>query len=156
VFQETTTWDLRDMHPAPSTGFNLYILFLLVACIVAGTKLLRAWWVVPPFRGSRQANNPAYAESLEAASVSLKHWMGCIFLVWGFYVSVHLYDVCSGFFMTKTIGNSAILFAIRGFASGFAMTFLVALFLFVVRWHLVRRAERLGCGRRSGNPKANK
>jgi len=146
MFQETTTWDLRNMHPAPSAGMKLYMLFLLVACVIAGAKLLKAWRGALPFRSWRQANNPAYVESLAAASISLRHWMGCTFLVWGFYFASHLYNVCSGLQASRTVGNSAILFVIQEFATGLAMTILVVLFLFLVRWHLVKRIERLRPG----------
>jgi hypothetical protein len=146
MFQETTTWDLRDMPPSPSTGMKLYMLFLLVACVVAGAKLLTAWRGAPPFRSARQANNPTYVASLQAASLSLKHWMGCIFLVWGIYASVHFYDACAGLLLQKTVGGSAIFFVVQDFAAALNMTLLVALGLFLVRWYLVRRIERLRPG----------
>ncbi len=146
MFQETTTWDLRDMHPAPSAGFNFYVLFLFVACVVAGAKLLKAWRVARPFRSARQADNPAYLESLNAASISLKHWIGCIFLVWGLYASMHLYEVCSGLYVSKSVGNSAILLVIQDFSTGFTMTCMVALFLFLVRWHMVKRVQKYCAG----------
>src|SRR5579864_6953357 len=124
MFQETTTWDLRDMHPAPSAGMKLYMLFLLVACVIAGAKLLRAWRGAPPFRSARQANNPTYVDGLRTASISLKHWIGCIFLVWGIYASVHFYDACAGLLLQKTVGSSAIYFVAQDFAVTSTMTLL--------------------------------
>lgn len=154
MLQETTTWDLRDVHPSPSAGMKLYMLFLLVACVIAGAKLLKAWRGAPPFRSTRQANNPTYVDSLRAANISLKLWIGCIFLVWGVYASVHFYDVCAGLLLQKTVGGSAIFFVVQDFAAALTMTLLVALYLFLVRWYLVKRAERLRSGPLdSGNTK---
>jgi hypothetical protein len=144
MFQDTAvTWDLRDMHPAPSAGMKLYMLFLLVACVIAGAKLLNAWRAAPPFRSARQANNPTYVDSLQAASISLKHWIGCIFLVGGVYASIHFYDACAGLLLQKTVGGSAIFFVVQDFAAALTMTLLVALYLFLVRWYLVKRIQRL-------------
>ena len=143
MFQETITWDL---HPEPSIGFNLYILFLLVACVVASAKLIKAWRGAGLFRSPHQIHNPAYVQNLDAASISLKHWIGCTFLVWGCYFTSHLYNVCSGLQASRTIGTQTILFVIQDFAAGLAMTFLAVLFLFVVRWYVVKRVERLRAG----------
>jgi hypothetical protein len=149
MFQETITWDLRNMHAAPSAGMKLYMLFLLVACVVAGAKLLKAWRGAPPFRSERQANNPTYVDGLSAASISLKHWIGCIFLVWGIYASIHFYDACAGLLLKKTVGGSAIFFVVQDFAGALNMTLLVALYLFLVRWYLVKRIGRLRIGAES-------
>jgi hypothetical protein len=149
MFQETITWDLRNMHPAPSAGMKLYMLFLLVACAVAGAKPLKAWRGAPPFRSARQANNPAYVDSLQAASISLKHWIGCIFLVWGIYASIHFYDACAGLLLQKTVGGLAIFLVVQDFAGALNMTLLVALYLFLVRWYLVKRIGRLRPGKMS-------
>ena len=133
MFQETITWDL---HPEPSTGFNLYVLFLLVSCVVASAKLIKAWRGARLLPSRHQIHDHAYVQNLDAASNSLKHWIGCTFLVCGYYLTSHLYYVCFGLQASKNIGNQTILLVIQDSAVCLAMTFLAVLFLFVVRWVL--------------------
>ena len=143
MFQETTTWDLRYTYPALSDGLRVYTLFLFSVGFVYLVKLTRVWRNALPFRLSRQKGNLAYVRYLEDASSSLNHWMGLIKLVWGIYASTHLYNVCAGLQMSKVVGNPTILFILQDFSTGLSMTLLVILFLFLVRWHLLRRVQIL-------------
>jgi len=143
VLQESTTWDPRHIFRDPSTSFKTYVLFLLVVCVVASIKLIRVWHGAPPFRLSRQANSPSYPQLLQASSASLKQWISFTFLGWGIFASMSLYDVCDRLLDEKRIGSFVILFVIEDFSSAFSMALLVVLFLFLARWHMLRRIEHL-------------
>jgi len=54
-----------------------------------------------------------------------------------------LYDVCDRLLDEKRIGSFVILFVIEDFSSAFSMALLVVLFLFLARWHMLRRIEHL-------------
>ena len=143
MLQESATWDLRRMTREPSTGMMIYVLFLFLVCIVTSVKLVRVWRAAPPFRLSRQASSPAYLELLETSSSSLKQWIGSTFLGWGIVASISLTEVCSRLLDDKRIGSSVILFVIQDFSTALTMALLVVLFLFLVRWHMLKRIEHL-------------
>lgn len=143
MFQEPVTWDLRSLTRRPSTSMQIYILFLFLVCIVTSVKLVRVWRAAPPFRLSRQAGSPTYLELLETSSSSLKQWIGSTFLGWGIFASISLTDVCSRLLDYKTIGSSLIPFTIQDFSTALTMALLAVLFLFVVRWHMLKRIEHL-------------
>jgi len=143
MLQESVGWDPRYMTREPSTSLKIYMLFLFVACFVVAIKLIRIWRAAPPFRLSRQAGNPTYLQSLQASSTSLKQWIGCTFLGWGILFSISLHKVCDRLLDDESMGRFAILFAIQDFATTLTMALLVAVFLFLVRWHMLDRMERL-------------
>jgi hypothetical protein len=143
MLQETVTFDLRHMSREPSTSTELYILFLLAVSIVGSVKLIRVWRAAPPFKLSRQANSPTYLQLLATARTSLKHWIALTFLGWGLFASVNLSDVCNRLFDENTIRRFVILFVIQDFSTTLTMALLVMTFLFLVRWHIVKRIEHL-------------
>ena len=143
MVQESITWDLRHMTRTPSTIMEIYMLFLFLACIVTSVKLVRIWRAAPPFRPPRHAGSPAYLELLETSSSSLKQWFGSTFLAWGIFASITLTDVCSRLLDDKRIGSSLLLFIIPDFSTTLTMALLVALFLFLVRWHMLKRIDRI-------------
>ncbi len=131
------------MTREPSTSMMIYVLFLFLVCIVTSVKLVRVWRPALPFRLSRQASSPAYLQSLESSSSSLKQWIGSAFLAWGIFASISLTDACNRLLANKTIGNFVILFVIQDFSMTLTMALLVVLFLFLVRWHMLKRIERI-------------
>jgi hypothetical protein len=122
---------------------EIYMLFLFLACIVTCVKLFRIWRAAPPFRLHRRARSPAYLELLESSSSSLKQWLGSTFLAWGIFASITLTNVCSRLLDDKRIGSSLLLFIIPDFSTTLTMALLVALFLFLVRWHMLKRIEHV-------------
>jgi len=80
---------------------------------------------------------------LEASRTRLKQWIFCTFLAWGILTSTSLYGVCSRLLGEKRIGSGEYLFVLEDHAAALTMTLLVALFAFLVRWHLVTRIEDL-------------
>jgi hypothetical protein len=143
MLQESTTWDPRYIIREPSTSLKVYMLFLFVVCVFASVKLLRAWRPAPPFMLSRKAGSPDYLQLLDNSSASLKQWIGASFIGWGIFASASVYDVCNRLFDSKQIGSFVILFVIQDFSTSLMMELLVVLFLFLLRWHMLKRIERL-------------
>ena len=141
--QESVTFDYGNLIREPSTGFKLYVLFLLVVRVMMRIKLIRIWLAVPPFRGSPKANSPQYVHLLRSSSTSLKQWIGCVFLSYGILFSTRLYNVSKDVLNDNRAGGAA-LFVIEDYAVGLSMALLVVSFAFLARWHLLRRIERLG------------
>src|SRR5215469_523149 len=139
MLQETSTWDLRSLSPPFLPGGGLYLLFLFAACLSATAKLVKLWRAAPPFRLERQEKNPAYLQMLEVTSGSLRQWTICTFLAWGLLASVGLYDFCNRLLGENAVRRFEILFAIEGFSTALTMALLMMLFLFLLRWHILRR-----------------
>lgn len=141
MLQEAVTFDLRHMNHEPSTSTEIYILFLFAVSIVGSVKLVRIWRAAPPFKLSRQSDSPPYLQLLATARTSLKHWIALTFLGWGLFASVNLFDVCNRLFDENKIRRPDILFVIQDFSTTLTMALLVIIFLFLARWHIVRRIE---------------
>jgi hypothetical protein len=141
--QESLIFDYQHLIREPSTSFKLYVLFLLASCVVTGTKLIRVWRAAPPFRLSRRANSPEYLELLRRSRRSLKQWIGLIFLSYGILFSTSLYDVCNRLLGDNRWGSEAILLVVEDYATGLNMALWVVVFVFLARWHMLKRIERL-------------
>jgi hypothetical protein len=143
MLQESVGWDPQHLIREPSTSFKVYVLFLMVVCGATSIKLIRIWRAAPPFRPSRRVNDPNYLKLLRTSCRSLSHWIGCTFLGWGILAATTLYDFCNGMMMEKTTERAVILFMLRDFSTALSMALWVALFVFMVRWHVTARIERL-------------
>jgi hypothetical protein len=139
----TVTFDIRDLTPESWLGFKVYVLFLLVALIMTSVKLLRIWRTAPPFKLSRQSNNIAYLKLLETSSGSISRWLGCSLLAWGLLASISVTTFCNNCLTATQVGRTVMLFAVREFSVNLSAALLVALFLFLARWHILARIERL-------------
>ena len=66
-----------------------------------------------------------------------------MFLGWGILSFTALYDFCNGMLNEKVTGRMVILLEIRELSTSLAMALWVVLFVFLVRWHVSNRIERL-------------
>jgi hypothetical protein len=137
MIQESVSWDSQNLIREPSIRFQVYLLFLIVVCGTTIMKLARIWWTAPPFSSSRRASDPVYLKLLRTSSRSLSQWIGCTFLAWGILVSTTLYELSSGMMNEKVTGRLIILLEIRDFSTALCM----ALFVFLVRWHVLARID---------------
>jgi hypothetical protein len=137
-------WDLMQMGRAHSTSLKLYSVFLFIVWIVAFIKLIRIWRQAWPFRLSRQTDNPAYLKLLLGSSSGLLQWTLVTFLGWGIYMSTNLSEACVELSSRRVIGSGIILDLIQDYAGILAVTLVTALVLFLIRWYMLKRIERLG------------
>lgn len=141
--QELVGIDYQNLIREPTTSFKLYILSLLIVCIVTCTKLIRIWVAVPPFTGSSKASSPEYIALLRRSSRSLKQWIGCVLLSYALLFSTSLYGVCRDVLNDNRAGCAVLLLVIEDYAGALSMALVVISMVFLARWHLVRRIERL-------------
>jgi hypothetical protein len=127
----------------PSISMNVYMLFLFIVGVVTCRKLIRIWKIALPFRPQRSVNIPDYLQLLKTSTSSLTQWISLTFLCWGIFAAESLYRVCDKLLDEETIRRLAVLFIVEDFSAAFTMTLLVALFVFVVRWHVLKRIENL-------------
>jgi hypothetical protein len=125
------------MEREPSTILKLCLLFLFVVWVVASVKLIRIWRPALPFRLNRQANSPAYLRILQTSSSSIQVWTRCTPLVWAIFMSATFYDSCINLSNQRVIGTRTVLYLIPDQAMALELALTTALFLFLIRWHVL-------------------
>jgi hypothetical protein len=142
-----TSWDFNTMTGthAPSGATQLYMLFLLAACVVGGVKLLDAWRTAARLRKDSPTEQPEYFRILLTHITSLKRWIQLTILTWGFCLCVNVVrDLTRLGLNFREIQNSfALLTALRDYLAFSTMAMFVVTFLYLVRWDLLNRVERL-------------
>ncbi|MGB7844383.1 MAG: hypothetical protein WBL63_02120 [Candidatus Acidiferrum sp.] len=123
-----------------SVGERLHMLLLLVVFIVAIAKLIRTWRIAPS--SLLVAENAKQLKHLQTVATSLKQWIYFTFLAWGFLASCQLFRESSGLSMGRHHDSLAILIALQGLFVELELTFLVVIFVFLVRWRVLRRIEK--------------
>jgi hypothetical protein len=140
--QTSATWDPRYIDAPLPASAKILILYLLIVCVAASVKLIKTWIPAIPFRLSARRNDQAYVGQLENSRDSLKQWMLLTLLLWGILTSIRIAEACQGLLMTKVIGT-AILYVFQDIAESLTKTLSVLMFIFLVRWHILRRIEFL-------------
>lgn len=143
MLQESTTWDLHRMIREPSISIDVYMLFLFTIGVITSRKLIRIWKIALPFRPPDSVDVPNYLQILKTSTSSLTQWINLTFLCWGIFAAESLYKVCDRLLDENRIGKLVVLFIIEDFSAAFTMTLLVVLFVFVARWHVLKRIENL-------------
>jgi hypothetical protein len=147
IMQDTvTSWDLNSVTEthAPSGATKLYILFLLVACVLGGLKLIDAWRKSARLKAKMPSAQPEYFEILLVHSTSLKRWIQLTVLTWGFCLCVNLAtDLTRVRLNFREIQNQfALLTTLREYLAFSTMAMFVVTFLYLVQWYLLTRLER--------------
>ncbi len=143
MLQGQTTWSYTRIYDHPSPELQLYLLFLLVASVVGIVKLLIVWWVAPPFRLSRVKGRPGYLEKLTATAASLQRWIGATFFSWALLVSFNVVKVGQLILNQREPWGASILIVIMDYSESLDRALLVALLLYLIRWHILKRIEYL-------------
>lgn len=143
MLHQTATFNLRGMIDGSSTKSEIYTFFFLAVFIVTAAKVIRVWWIAPPFRLSRQTSNPALLVTLENSIHSLKRWSECAFLGWGMLTALTITDLCSRLFYERSKGWPVIVSGVRELSVALTMAMLIMLFSLLARWHMLKRVEFL-------------
>lgn len=130
-------------YSRPSIGAELYLLFLLVVCGVAIHTLMKIWRGALPFRLTLKPADLNYLRLVREASWSLGQWIGCIFLAFGILVSTSLTRDCYRIIDQKEFRTMPFLLILSDFSKLSSVTLFVVFFIFLIRWHVIRRGHRL-------------
>ncbi|HKM83973.1 MAG TPA: hypothetical protein VJY15_23825 [Candidatus Acidoferrum sp.] len=141
--ESTTSWDLRAMVEI-SPAERLYMLFLLLVFIVGLVELIRTWRLIPSSKVAPDTQSAARIKQLRNAATKLKQWIYITFLACGFFTSYELYHVSDRLLTERIHSGFVELWSFQGLFVLLEMTFLVAIFVFLVRWHIVKRIAKLG------------
>jgi hypothetical protein len=126
----------------PSTGFKFYVFFLLVTCIIATARFVKIWRLARPFN-IPQENAKIALDKLRLTVSSFLGWIVLTILAWGILTSFTLVKICYQLMDERVASRAAILFVIIDFATALNMALLVVLILYLARWYLLKRIERL-------------
>jgi hypothetical protein len=138
-----TGWDYRRIIQEPSAGYRLFVLFLLLTGVVAIAKLVKTWRGAPPFRLSARKDSLSYLQELQATAVSLGQWIGFTLLGSGIFASVSFVDVCHRLLDEQVLGLATLVIVLGDYSFALSMVLFAVLFLYLVRWHVLRRIEYL-------------
>jgi hypothetical protein len=138
-----TTWDLRSLPHEPSSSEKLFAFFFLTVAIVGVVKLIKIWRGAPPFRLSRQTGNVSYVRQLETRARSLGHWMRLTVLICAFFACLDFYHGSEELVFSRKITEVDVIYLLLGPFHIFALGLSLIVWLFLIRWHLVKRLEHL-------------
>ncbi|MGB2679286.1 MAG: hypothetical protein WAN12_19565 [Candidatus Acidiferrum sp.] len=141
--ESTTSWDIHAMPVGLSPAERLYVLFLLVVFVVALVELIRTWRSALSSKLSLPTESATHLKQLRNAATKLKQWIYITLLVCGFFTSYELYHVSDRLLTERIRSGYVELWSFQGLFVLLEMTFLVATFVFLVRWHIVKRIAKL-------------
>lgn len=127
----------------PTTSEKLFALFLIVVLLVAAIRLVRLWVSAPPFWLRRQEENPNYLRILERWRLSIKQWISLTALCWALVFSYEVANFSIYAAESKSTGAASLLLAIWRLGTLMELTAFALLFLFLVQWHMLNRAQQL-------------
>jgi hypothetical protein len=140
--EPTTSWDLRYVPVETSSTERLYMLLLFIVFIVGIVELVRTWRIVPSPKISLSTESATLVKRLQTAATRLKQWIYLTFLTCGFLTSYELSRESKRLLSERIHDGPAELVYLRGFFALLGMTFIVAIFVFLVQWRIIRRIAR--------------
>lgn len=142
LFHQDVGWDLTvDAHP--SLALQLYRLFVLISLVVGVASICRSWILVPPFRHVPTEIAYRAATTFRRQAVSIRRWMILNVLGWGAITVTELIDLFRGMWVSRTVGMQVIAVGLEDVLRPSGVLFLTLIVLYVLRWHILWRAERL-------------
>lgn len=137
-------WHLSKMWVEPIFAVKLYVLFVLLSLLVALVQLLRSWILAPPFRRTLTDSAQRPVPVFRRQALSLLRWMVLNALVWAGVTVAGLSSLFRGTWSSRPVQMQffalGLLEEVLRPAALFCLTLIV---LYVVRWHILWRAERL-------------
>ena len=137
-------WQPVYIWVEPILAVKLYVLFVFVSLLVALVQLLRNWFLVPPLRSALTDSAQRAVPVFRRQALSLLRWMGLNVLVWAGVTVAGLISLFRGTWSSRPV-------QMQFFALGLleealqpaALSCLTLIVLYVARWHILWRAERL-------------
>jgi hypothetical protein len=147
LFQEPGAigWQLDQMWVEPILAVKLYVLFVLVSLAVAITQLARNWIFLFPFRHMQPESARRAAVVFPRQALSLRRWMILNILAWATVTVAGLINLFRGVWVSRTVGTQVTALGLEQVLQPSDLFLLTLIILYVVRWHILWRAERLDC-----------
>jgi hypothetical protein len=137
IQEPATSWDYREVPIQYSSAEKLFLLYLLVLFLVALFKLIR---IRKLFRGSipLKATDSVVLSEMQNTAASIKHWIHLTLLVFSLVISFGFHQLDYSLIVQNNPTFPMLLIFIRGLFPEMELTFLVLIFVFLVRWYIVR------------------
>ena len=146
LFQEpgTVGWQLDQMWVEPILVVKLYVFLALVSIAVAAAYIVRDLLL---FRSSGRAQTEVSHRAkavFRRQAVSLRRWMILNILAWGAMTVAGLIELLRGTWVSRTVAMQLV--ATVEVLRPSELFFLTLIILYVARWHILWRGERLERG----------
>ncbi len=134
--QVTLNWD--SIWIEPSLTMKLYVLFVLASFVVAAIHFIKSW---KDFRAS--SGEGVRNVSLKRRASSLSRWIWLNALVWGIVTAIEIVSSLNRLILLRTFGPVLILSSLANLFVLLILSLWAILALYLVRWHILRRIERI-------------
>jgi hypothetical protein len=141
---ETMGWQPDQMWVQPILAVKLYVLFVLVSVAVALTQLARNWIFLFPRRNVHPESARRAAVMFPRQAVTLQRWMILNILAWAAATVALLMNLFRGVWAARTVRMQVMALGMEQVLQPSGLFFFTMIILYLVRWHILWRAERLG------------
>lgn len=141
--QPSVQWDYATTVGGGSLLVDLYVLLALVSVVVALVHILGNWILVPPLRRVPEDFGQRAAPVFRRQALSLRRWMFLNLLACAGVTLAQLRNELGGFAAQQTTALPVVAEVLRSLLQPGVLLWCTLMLLFVVRWHILWRAERL-------------
>ncbi len=132
------------MWREPILAVKLYFLLVLASLVVAVAHVARNWVLLPPFKHvERRISRRRTAAVFRRQALALRRWVILNVLGWVAVTLAGLLNLLRGLSLSRTVGLPVMAFALEDLLEPSVLFLWALIILYVVRWHILWRAERL-------------
>lgn len=147
LFQETSV-EWQPMWREPILAVKLYFLLVLASLVVAVAHVARNWVLLPPFKHVDAEPGRRTTAVFRRQALSLRRWVILNVLGWVAVTLAGLLNLLRGLSVSRTVGLPVMAFALEDLLEPSVLFLWALIILYLVRWHILWRAERLDSERR--------
>lgn len=136
-------WHLDQMWVEPTLLMRLYILLVLLSIAVAIAQAARSWFLLSRFSRLHAESSSAVAIVFHRQARALQRWMILNTLGWASATTAELSAVFRGVWVSRTVEMRVVATAVEAVLRPSALLFVTLIILYVARWRILWRAERL-------------
>lgn len=143
LFQQGTEWGPVSIDSHPSLALRLYGLFVLVSLVVAFANVCRNWILSRPFKRIEGDARLRIAVVFGRQALGLRRWMVLNTLAWATATVAGLLNLLRGLTDQRFVGLPLISLGLQDMLEPSVLFLSILIVLYVARWHILWRAERL-------------
>ena len=142
LFQESSV-EWQPMWREPILAVKLYFLLVVASLFVAVAHFARNWILLPPFKHVQAKSSRRAAAVFRRQALALRRWAILNVLGWVAVTLAGLLNLLRGLSVSRTVGLPVMAFALEDLLEPSVLFLWVLIIFYVVRWHILWRAERL-------------
>lgn len=141
--QQGTDWSPVFIDREPSVLLRVYLFLVLPSLVVVFANLCRNWILILPFRRAQTKVAFRAAAVFRRQALSLRRWIGLNILAWALVTLAGLLQLLDGTSVQRVVGVPIMALGLRDALEPSLLFFWTMVIFYVVRWHILWRAERL-------------